>query len=376
MKKKIIFFTFLLTISTIFLGFGYAAINNITLELDGNTSVKKNEYLKITKVEYKSDILANVEESKINSFSATTINSKVVLGSVDNSEISYEVTIKNDTNYKFKYIDTIHDSSTRFYDNDNIKYEVSGIETGEIILPDTEKIIILTFKYKNNLVENTVLNSYINIKFCKLFDIKYVNIDSNNLITNIGENESANIEFAVPPANVDITGDLEYTYNDGVLNISNVNSDIIVTGKEGNSLYSINGKNASLGSIINPNDYKDTIEDINGPYIKYIVDSNNRVIKIEGCKTKTQNASEVCVTAFDSNEYDNNKDILIKYFGGSSSVFPEECSEENNLGTIELTCSNSYVVLAVDSDGGIFINDLENKKSCVINPVFGINSCK
>jgi len=43
---------------------------------------------------------------------------------------------------------------------------------------------------------------------------------------------------------------------------------------------------------------------------------------------------------------------------------------------MEFTCANSYVVLAADSDGGIFINDIEHSKSCVINPTFGIYSCK
>ena len=376
MKKRIILFIFLLSISTIILGIGYAAVNNITLELDGNTNVKKSDYIKITKVEYQDNVLANVESSTINSFYATTINSKIVLGNDINSSISYEVTLKNDTDKSFKYIDTVHDNSSKFYDNENIGYEVSGIESGETILPDSEKVITLTFKYKSLPIENTMLNSYINIKFIQLYDIEYVNIDSNNLINKIGENESANIEFPNPPVNIDVSGDLDYEYNNGILSISNVNSDIVITGKEGSQLYSLNGEKIVIGSTINPNDYPNRLEDINGTYIKYTVDSNNKIFKVEGCKTKTLNADKICITALDPNEYSNNKEIMASYFGGSVNNLPNNCNETDKSGNIELTCSNAYILLTADNEGAITINDLENNKSCIINPKKEMYSCK
>ena len=128
MKKNIFLFTFLLCFSTIILGIGYAAINNITLELSGNTSVKKIDYMKIINVEYKDNVLADLQESKINNYYLTTINSKIVLGDDIKSSISYDVILKNDTENSFKYVDTIHDDSIKFYDNENIQYEVTGIE--------------------------------------------------------------------------------------------------------------------------------------------------------------------------------------------------------------------------------------------------------
>ena len=374
--RRIIIFIFLLSISTVFLGIGYAAVNNVTLELDGSASVKKNDYIKITNVNYKSNVLANLEESKINNYYTTTINSKIVLGNDITSSISYEVTLRNDTERTFKYVDVIHDDRTEFYDNDNIEYEVTGIQKGEILLPDSEKLITISFKYKALPIENNILNSYINIKFSKVYNIEYIDINSNNLINSIAEEENVNIEFNTPLVDVDVVGDADYVYNDGILNISNVGSDIKVIAKEGTPLYSVTGKSASLGSVINPSEFGSTNEDINGAYIKYVIDSNNKVVEIDGCKTSTVNADEVCITAIDSNKYSSNKDIMTRYFGGSIDEVPDECSEEDNFGTMEFTCANSYVVLASDSDGGIFINDIENNKSCVINPVFGIYSCK
>lgn len=369
-------FIFLLSVSTIILGIGYAAVNNITLELDGNTSVKKSDYIQITNVEYKNDVLANLEESKINSFYATTISSKVALRNDINSSISYEVTLRNDTDKSFKYIETIHDNSLQFYDNENINYEVSGIEPGEIILPDTDKVITLTFKYKSLPIENTILNSYINIKFIKLYNIEYVDIDGDNMIKSIGENESASIEFSNPPLNIDIVGDLDYEYNNGLLSISNVNSDIVITGKQGSQLYSTTGNNVTIGSIINPTDYKSTISDFTGTYIKYTIDSNNKIFKVEGCKTETINADKICITAIDPDEYSNNKEIMASYFGGSINNLPSNCSEVDKSGTLELSCSNSYIILTADNEGGISINDLENNHSCTINLKQEMYLCK
>lgn len=381
MKKKLTLFILLITLSTICMGIGYAAVDNVTLELSGNTSIKKSNTLKITSVEYKDSVNANLEQSKINSFSSTTINSKIVLGNNLNSTISYEVILENNSDNTYKYVDTIHDNSSEFYDNDNIEYEVKGITAGEKVLPDDKKTVTITFKYKKEPISNNTLNSYINIKFVKVFNIEYINIDENNLIDSIEENKSTNIQFLNAPDEVEVTGDLDYTYNNGILSISNVTSDIKITGKNNSSpkittLYTTSGKNAKIGSTINPNDYQQTTEEIEGAYIKYTVDSNNKVTKIEGCKTSTANAKEVCLIGVDADKYSDNKDIITAYFKGSSNNLPKECTEEDNSGTTELTCTNSYVVLAADDDGGIFINDIENHKSCVINPTFGIYSCE
>ena len=245
-----------------------------------------------------------------------------------------------------------------------------------MILPDSEKTVTITFKYNNMPIDNKVLNSYINIKFIKLFNVEYVNIDSSNLVNSIAEEEHLNIEFSNPPIDIDIIGNLDYYYNNGILSINNVTSNIKIIGKNNVSLYSTSYKNISTGSKVNPSDFQKTNDDINGVYIKYTIDSNSQVAEIEGCKTATINTNEICLSAIDSNKYNNNKELLISYFGGNNGNLPSECIEEDNYGTTEITCSNSYVVLAADDDGGIYINDLENKKSCVINPTFGIYSCK
>jgi len=375
LKKKIIMFISLISVATIVMGIGYAAVNNITLELAGSSSAKKIDNIKITNVEYYNDNQALKNESKIINYTSTTINSKIALGSDELSWISYEVTLKNDTDNAYKYVGVIHDDDPEFYDNSNITYSVEGINEGEIVQPDTEKKIILTFKYSTNDTSNNILNSYINIKFNKIFKINYVDIDEDNLMQEIEEGSPVAITFTNPPVDIDIDGTADYDYSSGVLTISNIMSDITVTGKEGTAFYTAQG-NLSIGSTANPNNFSPSETDVPSTYIKYTIDSNNKVVKIESCKKETSNANSVCLIAGDSSKYNTNKEIITSYFGGSSSNLPSECTEELNLGTTELTCANSFVVLAADSDGGIFINDIENQKSCVINPSFGISSCK
>ena len=374
-KKRILIFILLLSISTVFLGIGYAAIDNITLDLSGNTSVKKNDSIKITNIEYVSDNLADTQTSKINNFTNTTISSKIVLGEDKSSTITYQVTLKNDTDITFKYADTIHSNDIEFYDNANIGYTVSGINIGDRIVPDEEKVITITFQYLSDDISNNTLNSFINIKFNKLFEITYENITDSNLINEIEEGSSATINFQTSPDEVVVEGDADYTYTSGVLNLSNVASDLKITGKAGTPVYTTTGGNLTIGSTIDPSSSK-TEEEMSSTYMKYTVDSNNKVVKIESCKKASSNASAICLTGVDTSEYASNKSLITTYFGGSSDNLPSGCTEEYNMGATELTCANSYVVLAADSDGGIFINDIENKKSCVINPTFGIYSCK
>ena len=47
MKKRLGLFVLLIVLSTVFLGIGYAAVDNVTLELNGNTSIKKSNILRI-----------------------------------------------------------------------------------------------------------------------------------------------------------------------------------------------------------------------------------------------------------------------------------------------------------------------------------------
>ena len=62
---------------------GYATINSITLDINGDVSLVSQDGLFITEVNYDSNNDANLEESKIITFSSTTLISRVVLSNTN-----------------------------------------------------------------------------------------------------------------------------------------------------------------------------------------------------------------------------------------------------------------------------------------------------
>ena len=73
----------MITLTTIFMSIGYATINSITLDINGDVSLVSQDGLFITEVNYDSNNDANLEESKIITFSSTTLISRVVLSNTN-----------------------------------------------------------------------------------------------------------------------------------------------------------------------------------------------------------------------------------------------------------------------------------------------------
>ena len=73
----------MITLTTIFMSIGYATINSITLDISGDVSLVSQDGLFITEVNYDSNNDANLEESKIITFSSTTLISRVVLSNTN-----------------------------------------------------------------------------------------------------------------------------------------------------------------------------------------------------------------------------------------------------------------------------------------------------
>ena len=105
----------------------------------------------------------------------------------------------------------------------------------------------ITFNYKTATITNNILNSYINFIFKKVYTVSYENI-TNNDYTNIAlDGTNLIIEFK-DPAPTPITVYMSdakienYTYENGILTIPNINGNIRIFG-------------------INSNDYEYIIED-------------------------------------------------------------------------------------------------------------------
>lgn len=165
----IIFSTFLLSI-------GYASINSIILDINGEVSAIPQNEIYITDVIYKTDTNADIENSTINQYYQTLMQSSIVLGNSSTSSITYSITIYNNGNKTCTFDDVEY--SDEFYDNPNIVFELDGLKKWDTIRSKEFITFSITFHYANNTVANSsVLNSFLNFKFL------LGTVDDTNIIT-------------------------------------------------------------------------------------------------------------------------------------------------------------------------------------------------
>ena len=108
----------LLLMSILLMGIGYAAINSITGEISGTVIAEQQNDVFITSVEYVSDVDADLGSSNITYYKGTYMQSTVKLSEANpNSEITYKVTVYNNSENTYPFLTTLFDEE--FYDNPN-----------------------------------------------------------------------------------------------------------------------------------------------------------------------------------------------------------------------------------------------------------------
>ena len=163
-------------LTTFFLATGYAAFESIILDVDGEVTALPQSEIFISDITYNSNIGTNPENSKINQYYQTLMNSTMVLGNNNDSSITYTVTLYNNGNgpYTFKEVEYMQE----LYDNPNIVFELDGLKRGDVVQSKEFVTCTITFHYLNNVpVDNNILNSYLNFKFMK------GTMDDTNIIT-------------------------------------------------------------------------------------------------------------------------------------------------------------------------------------------------
>ncbi len=161
--KKNLTLLFLLLIAVLIMGIGYAAIESITGEIDVKAIANAQNGMFITDATYVSDIDANTENSKIDTYSGMTLKSTIELSNANVlSSITYKVSVYNNSKDIAKFTEVKYDSE--FYDNDAITFEITGFAPGERIKSKETKDVFITFKYKDTsaIPTNRTLNSYLN----------------------------------------------------------------------------------------------------------------------------------------------------------------------------------------------------------------------
>lgn len=168
-KFKIIeVYSVLLFIVTLFMSIGYAEISGTLVNITGTVEAISQEGVFITDIYNENEDTTN---STINYYIGTMFESEVVLGdSVDSSE-TYEITLYNNSNKDYIFIDTLTDTTDgTLYDNDNIDFSVSGIEKYITTIAPTQSLkFTITFKYKDGTNRtNNILKSKLNFRFLEI----------------------------------------------------------------------------------------------------------------------------------------------------------------------------------------------------------------
>lgn len=163
-------------LTTFFLATGYATLESVTLDVDGEVTAVPQSEIFISDITYNSNVGTNPENSNINQYYQTLMQSTIVLGNDNNSSITYTVTLYNngDGPYTFKEVEYMQE----LYDNPNIVFELDGLKKWDVVLSKESVTCTITFHYLNNVpVDNNILNSYLNFRFMK------GTVDDTNIIT-------------------------------------------------------------------------------------------------------------------------------------------------------------------------------------------------
>lgn len=367
-KTKDKLYVVLLVIVTLFMGIGYASINSVTFNMIGSSSAKKSDGIKITDITYLSSDTSD-NSSVINSYDNTIMNSTINLSDDISSYVTYKITLYNNSDYDYMYDSAVYDD--KFYSNENIIYLVSGINKDDIIKSGETKNITITFKYKTSNISRKTLDLYINFKFIKLYEVFYNDIENNNYPKYIKEGDDLNINLPSNIYDVSLNGANNYDYSNNILSIPNIKSNISISPVDSpNILYSVS-LISKLDNYVNKQDFLSSLDSSYNIYAKYNV-VKNIIKKVEICKNKDNNKDLICLDSMNSDSYNDNKNLVLSYFGGNINNIPSECILGNN----KLSCENEYISIKIDDKGSVLISDLLNNKSCNVDINSNIYTCK
>lgn len=384
--KRLMIYSLLMVLSTLFLGIAYARVSKDYL-VEGSATAQGSNSIEIINIDYKEDNNADLNNSNIILKNKSMLKNKVVLSPIDySSYLTYTVTVKNNTDKDLYYIETVKNND--FYNTDNgrvneyIVYEIININKYDKIDKNGGELNF-DIKFKYDLQDETsideeysILNAYLNFRFRERFTMSYNDIINHDYPLYVYANDEVTIDLNEDaPKDVEVLGDCTYEYIDNILTIKNIKSNIVVNNKDDiTSIYLTSG-NLNIGSNVDVEKYNQSKTD-NSVYFKYNVDNNGKVLSLNVCKESSTNSDEICINAVDSSKYIDNKNKMLRYFNLTEEDYSTLCEDSTDMfGSSEFTCSNDYVTIGVDSEGGIMIINKETSKSCVVNPTFGNYSC-
>ena len=149
------------------MGIGYAAINSITLELEGSAYAKLQEGIFITDVSCESIVDNETNSDGIKNFFGTVVNANITLDNTIDSKLTYKITLYNSTKSVYTYMGLNYDDY--FYSNSAIGATVSGIDVGDKVLGKSYIDVYLTFSYVDGAaIDDGRLEAYLRLLFEKM----------------------------------------------------------------------------------------------------------------------------------------------------------------------------------------------------------------
>jgi len=308
MYKKV--YPLLLFIATLFMSVGYAAVNSVSSEIVLNATAEANNGVFISSVIHVDNQRAILENCKVNSALKTMLSTSIELSNTDpngdpNAYYTYAVDIINNSNDKYMYTGVVHDEV--FYTdangvyNEDIIYEVTGINKNTILNANDKITVQIKFKYKNSNITQNVLNSYVNFIFEKIHSVTYINggdnyplyvIDGENLVVDMSNKNYTDLTITIDGINTN-----SYTYENKILTIPNVTGDVIIeaytdtpssaipTEKDFETIITFQGdQNYFMISLTNTTD-----QDATGWAVYIEVPSDTTVATFYNCKVEKVN---------------------------------------------------------------------------------------
>ena len=161
------YFPMIIFISILFMGVGYAVINSINLNIDGEAIAKEQSGVYITETTYHSNVSANTSSSKIINAYQSMLQSDITLSSTNaSSSITYQVTVYNSTSFDYLYNGVNYELGTDTYSNEGISVTVNDLSVNDTVASKSYKTFTITFSYKDGtLASSNNLKSYITFDF-------------------------------------------------------------------------------------------------------------------------------------------------------------------------------------------------------------------
>ena len=159
---------------------GYAALSD-SFVVSGNLGAGVQERVFITDV----DVLSGGSNTKVNTFSSTTLNSTVELDNNSSATTVLKVTFYNNTTTDYFFDDVVYLDDPSAYDNTNITFSTSNFSSDNLLSKPVIKgngylTCEVTFEYVTSTISNNMLNSLLNFSFDSLSSDSLVFVDGNS----------------------------------------------------------------------------------------------------------------------------------------------------------------------------------------------------